>query len=226
MDPRALLVLAPLLLAGCFSSSPATSTTQAQPTTMSLATTTAPVHAPKATVTDSLHLLDPPHLLAGASDRTTDIVLHVASITEVAAGTGSALEWRLPRPATLASITTNYTLWVDVEGTVLNPESTSSGCFWNIVMLVQQDDGSSTGMPVCVQEPAVLSTGIRALHASFADFDIRNAPGKTIVLQILTTGTYGPGATVDLLTGTPQHDSQFSIKDLAFPIDTTTLLTQ
>src|SRR5687768_211375 len=108
------LCLVSVLAAGCTSAPPEPGSTATH--TVTAVETRAPV-----LLTDTLHLLDAPHLAATLPEATQEIVLDVPTRGD------QALEWTMPRPQSPLTVAAKVTLWVQVEGTVLNGVAPNGG---------------------------------------------------------------------------------------------------
>jgi hypothetical protein len=208
-----------MALAGC-SSGPASDEATPSSVTTSSSATVLTFNAPPP-LTDTLHLLDAPHLAATLPEGGEEIRVPIPSSAGVS---GTEVRWSLPRPTGLNSISANLTFWVEVQGTVLNNEPT--GCFWYVVLTVDTGDGlSSLADPMCASEPAVVPPGVRQLTLfNSGSFDISGASGATIKVEVSVSSSVAPGASVALLAGTSEHDSSVTIAGLQLPLDTQTLV--
>jgi hypothetical protein len=227
---RALSLVACLVvLSGCSSNG---STTDETPTpTFTSVADTAVALAPA--LTDTMHLLDAPHMAGAAPTGSQVIRVPVrASGIPVTIDGADSRTWQMPRPATLTFLTGSTTLWVDVEGTVTNSNPTDP-CFWR-VKLYSLSTSSGGGNPagvsmdpsfVCASEPAVVPVGVRALQLTFPGYDLGETAGDVLVLSIEADGgVLAPGASIDVLTGTPEYDSRVTVSGLQLPLMTQTLL--
>lgn len=222
---RALLAvtLVALAVSGCASSPPS-----AAPSSTSQAPSTSTAPPPPVLLTDTLHLMAAPHLQAmpptgpdvirtpvpGYADQFSGILL--------AQSPRAGLFWDMPRPD-LTVLEGNATLWVEVQGTVTNLQT--SGCFWQVYLRIDSPDGGfSASSGPCLVEGPVVAPGVRRLFAEFGSLDLRPVAGDTLSLWVFSNGGYAPGATVEVLSGTPEFASTLSLRGLALPLDTVTFL--
>lgn len=203
-----------MALAGC--SSPPQESMAGSPSP-SPSLTTIIVGLPVApTSTDTLHLLDAPHMAAAAPTGSDPIRSPVPVDYSPLA---KPLEWTMARPG-LRTITAHVHLWVDVEGSVVNTHS--DGCFWDVYLKVGTTDSGALEF-ACANEPQVVPTGIRAIDVDVT-FDVSKIVGDQFALGLESAAASAPGASVTALGGTPQYDSTMRIEGLSLPLDTTTLL--
>ncbi len=223
---RALLGLAfVFMLAGC--SSPPTPDDTVAPATFTSTATLSDL-APAEPVTDTMYLLDAPHMTAsaplGAVFRTP-----VPSVFDGITSGGSAaplVEWSLPRDG-LRVLEGNATLWVEVQGTVTNPNVPFSGgeaCFWSVMIGAHRSDGGYSSYGTCLDEPTVVPPGVRELKVEFPAFDASEIIGESLFVAIGNSGLYGNGASVDVLSGSAEYPSRLSLRGLTLPLDTQTYL--
>lgn len=197
--------------------------------TLSASPTESPSLPVLATGTDTMHLQDAPHMTARAPTGQVDTVVALPGFSDafgnafLQANPNPGITWRLPRQG-LAVLEGNATLWVDVHGTVTNPSPTN-GCFWSIMLKVEGADGSQVGQgSQCLREDNVVAEGVRSLQVTFAALDASTVQGDTLALTVFSNGVYAPGAGIDLLTGSVEHDSRLAVHGLALPLDTQTYL--
>jgi hypothetical protein len=174
--------------------------------------------APPPPTTDTLHMVQAPHLAAAAPTGTEPIrhdvpTLYAADVKD--------LVWTMPRPD-LAVLSAEIHLWVDVQGTVANGAANRS-CFWEVNLRVIQADGSYHFIYGCAAEPDVPQPGVREVVVEI-DFDIAALAGDLVGIGLQTEAILSPGASMTLLTGTSEYDSRVTIEGLQLPLDTTTLL--
>jgi hypothetical protein len=213
-----LAIVGLVLLAGCTSkpSPPA----EAAPTFMVTAAPAPVVTVPR---TDTLHLLAVPHLVgvlpAGGVEVRTAVPSDSINPRQV-----PVPAWGLPRPD-VAKLVTTLHLWVDVEGVVTNYANPQGGCFWFIGMHLEGESGPLSNLGFsCPAEPGVVPTGVRELVVEMPPIDISDLDGVRLAFTIDTYGAYAPGATIDLLSGTVEHDSTITIDGLQLPLGTHTLV--
>lgn len=173
-----------------------------------------------------MYLLDAPHMQA-AFPQDKVLRTHVPSVFEALAGhSAPTVSWVLPRDG-LNVLEGNASVWVDVEGPVTNPNvpaSNGQACFWNVVLGIKQSDGGSTSYGDCLDEPTVVPSGVRELKFHFPAFDANNVAGDLVFIGLGSSGIYGDGATVDVLSGSPDFPSHLSLHGLALTLDTQTYL--
>lgn len=216
-------------LAGCFSGSPGSQDGSSDRLTSSAAV--APPSPPPVVRTDTLHLLDPPHMAGLLPDGGELIRTYVPTDVDNLEGPVVVPDWSLPRPS-LDTLEVTLSLVVEVQGTVTNPPRPAIGpaplssCFWSVGFFLQHADGSRTGMTnYCRNEGQVLSPGIQTLEQRFLlTPDAPFLPGDQFGFHLDTYGIYGPDSGVYILSGTPEHDSTLTIAELQLPLDTRTLL--
>lgn len=230
LRPWLVVALFLVLLSGCSTGPEAEEAVRSPTATM---TSTAPVAV---RLTDTLHLLAPPHMAGELPDGGSLIRTYVPSdLDNLDAGGAVVPAWRLPRPD-LETLMLDLTLWVDVQGTVSNPPRPAiSGaapfvrlhnCFWTLDLAIEHADGSRTGLSGrCFTEPEVVPTGPRILEFEQAVVpEVPLALGDSLVVSLSTYGAYGPDSTVEVLSGVPEHDSTLTIERLQLPVKTQTLL--
>lgn len=218
------LAVCMFLLAGCSTSAPPLG----QNPTPTMTADPGPVAAPEPLLTDTLHLLDSPEMTALVP--TGDEVIRVPVRAKGIPVSMGAVErdWRHPRPENVTTLTGSLTLWVDVQGTVSNPHP-AEPCFWTVHVYVPttSSGGGLVGMDttrMCASEPAVVPVGVRSLQFTLPDADIPSGAGDTLVLHIDANGVLAPGASIDVLTGTPEYDSQLTLLGLQVELPTQALL--
>ena len=205
--------LVSLMAAGCASAPP-------EPEATTTHTVAATETASAFSVTDTLHLLDAPHLAATLPEGAQDLVLDVPT-----RGGDQALQWTMPRPESPLTVAATVTLWVDVQGTVVNGASPNGGgdCFWTLVLLIDGEAPASAG--ACVEEPVTVPTGIRQLVVEIPPLDTSMLKGTKLGLGLFATAlASSPDSSIHLLTGTPEHDSLFTVQGLEVPLDMQTVL--
>jgi hypothetical protein len=224
-----LLLLAGIPLAGCVGQG------QDEPA----ATSSGPLFTATATrsllpvadpTTDTMYLLGSPHMSAalpvGPTVRTPLPSYRDAFEASLAQGNSNlGVPWTLPRDG-LQVLEGNATLWIEVKGTVTNPNTpyAGGGCFWNVFLRAEASDGGYSGSVECLDEPTVVPAGVRALNVTFDAIDVRGVVGDTLSIAVYTSGIYGSDATVELLSGSAEHPSRLSLRGLALPLDTETFL--
>lgn len=223
-----LLALAFLpLLAGCLGGAQGPEP-EAGPTTAATAATTgpgAPPPAPPAVpLTDTLHFLEAPHMSGRVPTAPEPIRQALPSAYADLTG-ASLLEWRLPRPAAPA-VTGEVTLWVDVQGTVVNAGyAQAGGCFWILWIAVESEDGGQPAeIGACLIELPVVPTGVRQLRFQLPTLETAGVEGPRLVLGLQTTAAPSSTGTVDVLAGSFDRASAARIDGLQVPVDTETLL--
>lgn len=210
-----------LTLSGC--SSGAGPDESVSPTTSDAATTS---DAPLPVVrTDTLHLLNPPHM-AGLLPTTGEVIrtpLPIQGLNPQPSDVPVPV-WSLPAPA-LDEIKATLRLVVDVQGVIAsNTFVSGSSCFWNIEFLLIQADGTAERIiGWCYGEERVVPTGIRTLEFTPAATLPDLVGGERLGFSVAGNGAPGPGATVHVLSGTTEFDSSLAIERLQFPLDTVTL---
>lgn len=220
--PLLATLIVSIALAGC-SSGPEPGLEQPAASSSS----SAPPTLPDIVRTDTLYLLDSPHLAGalpadGATIRTyvpTDLdSLEGAQVPEWP-------KWTLPRPD-LAELEVTIRLWIDVQGVVTNPPRGAFNCFWSFAFFIEHNDGTRTGLTnYCSPEAPVVPTGIKMQERSFVVTpDLAVGRGDRLGFDLNTYGAYAPDASSDVLSSTAEFDSSLSIAGLQLPIDTQTLL--
>jgi len=178
-------------------------------------------------LTDTLHLLDAPHMAATLNPRSQPFRTLVPSAADAFAGLLGAAplpKWTLPE-TNLTAFAGSVVVWVEVDGFVAHQDATNP-CFWQLAIRLERDDGGfyqqSGG---CVPEPAVVPEGIRAIEFPFEGIDFSAFNGTTVAIQLTTSSLVAaPGATVSALSGTLDYDSTMTVRGLQVPLDTQTLL--
>lgn len=212
-------------LAGCSTGQEvAIETPTPSATSSSAAASVAP---PVPLLTDTLYLLDAPHMAATLNARTEPFRSPVPSAADQVSGILGAspiLKWSMPRP-NLTALAGSAIIWVDVQGFVAHQDATNP-CFWQLSLRLDRDDGgfyaTSAG---CVEEPAVVPEGIRAIEFAFEGIDVSSFVGEELSIQLTTTAlAAAPGATVSALSGSLEHDSRLTVVGIQVPLDTQTLL--
>lgn len=222
LRPLLVLLLVSIALAGCSSG---VEPTIAQPASSS--SSTAPPVLADLVRTDTLYLLESPHL-AGALP-TGGAIIRTYVPTDLDSLEGAQVpvfpKWTLPRPD-LAELEVTIRLWIDVQGVVTNPPRGAFNCFWSFSFFIEHNDGTRTGLTsYCSPDAPVVPTGIRMQEHSFVETpDLAVGRGDRLGFDINTYGAYAPDASVDILSGTAEFDSSFTITGLQLPIDTQTLL--
>jgi hypothetical protein len=212
----ALLTL--VALAGC------TGSPSVEPETISQSSSeTAPAARPlPPATTDTLFLLDAPHLEA------TLPVNGPLFRTPLPSGTSTAepLAWTFPRPdLTVLKVTAK--VWVDVQGSHLHAGTLTGGCFWQFFLAVHSNEGGQAwGAEACATpEATAVEPGLRELQVVFPAIDLVGVAGDQISLwPAAGTDARAPGSTVELLSGTNEYPSALTIEGLAAPLDMATLL--
>ncbi|MHB1260536.1 MAG: hypothetical protein ACYC2H_02345 [Thermoplasmatota archaeon] len=220
---RPILAMALLVvsLSGC-SSGPELSTPSMTPSVTDSTTTSS--LPPKPVIrTDTLHLLNSPHM-AGTLPPNGELVRTAIQSQSRLAAAGDQATWSLPAPG-LTDLQNKFVIYVDIEGVVTTWTATPV-CFWAIDMDIVHADGTAETLDdYCFPEQAVAPTGTRRL-----EFDIPQVlaspplAGDRLVVTVEAFATYAPGATVDLLSGVADTDSTWTIEGLQIPIDTETYL--
>ena len=209
------------LLAGCSASPPQEPASTPTPSSATMGPPPAPIAR-----TDTLHLLDAPHMAGALPQGGATVRTPVPSDVNNAQGAPiPAPAWTLPRPG-LAELKVDLHLVVDVEGVVTNPPRGAGNCFWAIDFFLRHADGSEDGAgSYCRSEQPVVPAGVRALDFAFALApDAAPLPGDLFGVRVATLGAYAPGGSVSILSGSADADSTLAIAGLQLPIGTTTLL--
>lgn len=222
------LLVCSLALSGCASRTSQEEVLTAAPTFTSTATLS-DLAVPDPT-TDTMYLLGSPHMSA-AEPRGQTIRTPLPSFPDAfqgsLLGTNSSLgvAWTLPRGG-LQVLEGNATLWIEVRGRVTNPNTpyAGGGCFWNVFLRAEADDGGYSGSVECLDEPTTVPPGVRALNVTFDAIDVRGVVGDTLSIAVYSSGIYGADATVELLSGSVEFPSRLSLRGLALPLDTQTYL--
>ena len=202
------------------------------PTSSPTASITSAIQGPTtAALTDTLHLLDAPHVTGLAPDLAEPLRTPLQSTAGTVQTTPvDYKDWQMPRPATLTYLTGTARFWIEYQGTVVaNPVDS---CFWRISLHVANNTTAPNGNPttismtdaVCVGEPEALPTGIRALEVTFPGRPIPDGSAANMTLEITHSGRLAPGASVNLLSGTIDHDSTLTLNGLQVPLTTQTYL--
>lgn len=212
--------------AGCTSTPSPEEEAAPTPTFTSLATLSN--LPPPAPTSDTMYLLDAPHMVASPPSGPTVRTPVPSLFDDLAPGLGSAsfVEWSLPRDQ-LGVLEGNLTFWVEVRGSVVNPNVPFFGgtaCFWNVMLLAYRSDGGYNGVGNCADEPNVVPEGVREFRVEFGAIDISDVAGDVLAVRVSTSGIYSDGATVDLLAGSPEHASRLALRGLTLPLDTQTYL--
>jgi hypothetical protein len=174
-----------------------------------------------------LHLLDAPHMAATLNARSQPFRSAVPSSADNFGGIlglVEVLKWSMPRP-NLTALAGSAIIWVDVQGPVAHQDATNP-CFWQLSMRLERDDGGfyqvSGG---CVEEPAIVPEGIRAIEFAFEGVDFSTFEGQTLSIVLTTTAVANaPGSTVSAMSGSIENDSRVTVVGLQVPLDTQTLL--
>lgn len=192
---------------------------------------------PAVVLTDTLHLLDAPHVAAAlpAGGAALERPLCARGVGVTVGGNPVvpacvAEPWTLPRPDGFTTLVGSVTFWVDVQGTVTN-SNPSDPCFWEVSLYAPApaDGGAPVSVSdqerLCAPEPPVVPTGIRALRFDIPVRTLSDASGGELRLDLYAYGgVLGPGATMKVLMGTPEHDSQITLSGLQVPLSTQTYL--
>ena len=222
-----LLLLSGSLLAGCSGPEGEDPGLPASGPTFSVSATRSLLPADDPS-TDTMYLLGSPHMsatLPGGPTLRTALPSFQDAFEGSLLGTNSSIgvPWTLPRGG-LQVLEGNATLWIEVKGTVTNPNTVyaGGGCFWNVFLRAEADDGGYSGSVECLDEPTVVSPGIRQLNVTFDAVDVRGIVGDTLSIAVYTSGVYGSDASVELLSGSVEFPSRLSLRGLALPLDTQT----
>lgn len=208
-----------LFLAGCSSSPSATPADGEQSSTFVVTAAPALDTTPR---TDTLFLLDPPHLAGQLPGGDATIRTQVPS--DLYPGNVPLPTWVLPRPA-VPELVTSISIWVEVQGVVTNYANPTGGCFWFVALHFEDESGPLNNVAsACAPEPGIVPEGIREVVIDVPETDIQNLAGVRLAATVVTYGTYTPGARADILSGTADHPSAITIAGLQLPIDTQTLL--
>lgn len=174
--------------------------------------------------TDTLHLLEAPHMAGRVP--SSDVVLRQAIPSAYGNPGGSSLpiEWTMPRPD-LPALTGEVAIWVEVQGTVANAGyAQAGGCFWIVWIAIVDEQGGQTEIGSCQLDAPIVEPGVRQVRWELPAFDVRDAVGTALVIGLQTTAAPGTGGAVTLLSGTKESDSILQLDGLQVPLDTTTLL--
>lgn len=224
-----LLVLTGTFLAGCSSAQDDVRDPPSSGPTFAVTATRSLLPEPDPT-TDTMYLLASPHMSAMPLDGPT-VRTPLPSFQDafeaslLGANSSIGVPWKLPRDG-LQVLEGNATLWIEVQGTVTNPNTpyAGGGCFWNVFLRAEADDGGYSGSVQCLDEATVVSPGVRVLNVTFDAIDVRGVVGDTLSMAVYTSGIYGSDATVELLSGSVEFPSRLSLRGLALPLDTQTYL--
>lgn len=189
---------------------------------------------PAATTTDTLHLLDRPHLTTRAPRPGDDVVRVPIDSTfgQTVSGMGTnsfADTWNFTLPTGVQGFVGNATMLAEVTGTLVNnPIPTADGCFWALSVVagsVQTGEFHDLG---CVREPAQVQAGRHQLSFPFTLADVSWPAGTELHFELHTQeeGPRAPGAGAELLTGAVDADSRIQVYGLKLPIDPPALLAQ
>ncbi len=222
-----LVVAAALLMLGLAGCSAGEDLAIETPTASATPSSAAPIVAPVPVLTDTLHLLDAPHLAATLNPQSSAFRAPIPSAADSFGGllgVNPTLKWSLPRP-NMTALAGSAVVWVEVQGTVVHQDATNP-CFWLLTLRLDSDDGGiyqqSGG---CVEEPTVVPEGIRPVQFTFEGVDFSGFEAETLSFQLSTTAApLAPGASVTALTGTLEYDGLLTIAGLQVPLDTQTLL--
>lgn len=219
----AVFILVPL--AGC-STGPDAAEPAARPTISATAAQDPVIQVMRA---DTMHLLDPPHVAGLLPTESTTIRTPIPSDVDELTGGMTYPTWNLP-PVDLAQLRTAFHLVVDVQG-VVTPYGYSllgagEACFWNIAVLVQGRDPLMYDHVThrCLREGPAVAMGVRVLEFDLPEANLVTLQGEPLAVIVWTSGVYGPGATIDLLSGSVDADSTLTIERLQLPVTTMTLL--
>ncbi|MEA3136379.1 MAG: hypothetical protein QOC71_660 [Thermoplasmata archaeon] len=177
-----------------------------------------------ATTTGTLHLLADGKL-STASPAGVMAPLEVVSVqgTTGNPSKGGDTIWTFTWPEDRQMVKGSASLIVSVEGVVLNEEAAADqlACFWALMVTVMDGDAQTKegGLSMsCVDEPMVVTPGVKTLQVplDFRPGEFRQ--GLTAQVSLFHYGTMGPGAKVELLTGSPDQDSTVTFDELAWPI--------
>jgi hypothetical protein len=210
-------------LAGCSSSPP--SSDEAGPVEVVTSTATLSLLPPAEPTTDTMYLLEAPHMTATLPPADPLLRTPVPSVFE-GPGAASWAEWLLPRGG-VGVLEGNVTLWVEVRGAVVNPNLPFMGndpCFWSVTLVAYRSDGGYNAVGDCADEPNVVPEGIREIRVEFSAVDISDVQGDTLALWVSNSGIASDGATVEVLAGSPEYPSRLALRGLELPLDTRTLL--
>lgn len=189
--------------------------------TTAVATSTAPVK-PVAR-TDTLYLLDAPHM-AGMLAPDAEPIRTPMPAPGTTTGSAMSPEWRLPVTG-LVELQTTLVLYIDTQG-VVTAGTGGNVCFWMVGMRLEHADGSSEGLSnYCFGEDPVVPTGIQRLEFAIPQTLVEAAaPGDLLFFDFGALATFAPGATMDILSGTLTTNSSFTVAGLQIPVDTQTYL--
>lgn len=225
MRPLWVMLVSAALVAGCLSPAPHGPGPEDTPSPSSPAPTRTSepgVQPLAAGMTDTLFLLEPPHMAGRLPGDGAGLRIPVESYSTVVAGGGDGVLWSMPRPD-LASLSGNATIFVEVQGTVLQSPLTQ-GCFWQVLLRLDGADGISAATGACVAEDTLIQPGVRELRVAWSGLDVAGLEGDQVGLSLVANGEKAPGATIEVLAGTAEHPSRLSLRGLAVPLDTRTLL--
>lgn len=212
-----------VLLAGC--SSPPAEEAAPSPTTAFTSTATLSLLPGPEPTSDTMYLLDAPHMQAAPPAGPTVRAAVPSLADQLQASGGAEAEWTFPRDQ-LRVLEGNLTFWVEVRGSVLNPNVPFGGgtsCFWTALLLVK-DGNASSGVGNCADEPNVVPEGVREIRIGFGAADIGDVVGDTLAVRLSNSGVYSGQATVEVLAGSPEHASRLALRGLSLPLDTQTYL--
>jgi hypothetical protein len=173
--------------------------------------------------------MDAPHIRATPPQGNDEIRVPVRSnAIPVSTDGGVTRNWTIPRPPALSFLTGTARFFIEVQGVVVNPNQ-SDPCFWRAYLYAPVDSSSGTVVgtdhSACASEAAVLPAGTHAITVTFAGQPIPAGAADHLVLVLVNNAVLAPGASVSVVTGTPDVDSTVSINGLQLPITTQTLST-
>lgn len=212
------VALVVLLIAGC--SDPSTPDSPTAPT-QTVATSTAP--PPPIIRTDDLHLVEAPHLVGTLHTSPVEVRTPIVKtgLNEVA----MSAEWSLPAPE-MTDLRATLHVFIDIQGVVSAASTKPTLCFLGVAMAIEHADGTrDTLTSYCRGSYAVAPMGVQEHVFDVPQtLDALPVPGDRLVFHVEIIGTFAPGATAEVVSGTPETDSKLTIQGLQIPIDTETYL--
>lgn len=183
-------------------------------------------------LTDTLHLLEAPHVAGTLSANGEVLRSPVQSTSGSPRPAGVEYHsWELPRPEALTYVVGTARFWIEFEGSNVNAVPIDT-CFWRVNLSFVRTNTTGGGNPVgatmtddvCVAQPEALPTGIHELTISFPGRPVPADAGDKLRLWITSSSFMAPGAGVHVLSGTPEYDSTITLNGLQVPLATQTYL--
>lgn len=208
-----------LLLAGCSSPKPSALTPTTTATDAWSTTGPTPAGFKVVQTTDTLHFLKDSFSTKAANGADLRVsITPLYTQLDPTETLGKAVQWVETMPDLRLLHSANFTLWMDLQGTVV-AQPGSNVCFWTVNLFFQAPDGSLSGTSACAEEPVgVVAPGLRSLQfAMKITFDAFPA-GTQLQVQPSIDGYFGPDGKVELVTGSAAHDSQITVPGLQVPV--------